>query len=731
MPRSIIDIDVNDEQFKTFVNLYEKYQAALGEQPAQWAAVDAEVSGVAAGAEALTDSILKQNAGLSAQAKLAKDAAGATQQSAAVTGATIAAAVTLALEGFEAKKNAALAEAERDKKLAKDRADEKKAADLADKKSEEAKKKADAARLERLKAEKAKRKEAVEEVARMATSVASTAVDLVKWATLGGFADVAAGALGFWGLDKLVGSVGAERRAAGGLGITTGEHQAMNVDLQRYFDTDSALERVADAQNDPEKRVVFSQFGVNPNGKDPAQLVAEMAEAATRIFKEGHENVAYAQARGLTDIFSLSDLRRMAGLPAGELHAGVEQARRDAAPGGRLFLDAEVSRKWQNFMVALDGSAAGLKNTFVDGLAKLEPQLEQVIKELFIMANVALRNIDWQALDDGLKKFTDYIGSDKFHKDFKTFVDDVSYAANKMVSALRFLKLIPDEDTPAAPAEQVARRISQDQQQINATKADLAKKQEQLANADNPLYFGAGLFPDRAKLKAQIEADKKYIASQQADMASVNTTTATISAPAGSGDWNNVALASYSDKGPSADQAYGVTGGHSPDNLMGGEDQRNLQAMKFFMAKGWTEAQAAGIVGFDVGESHNLPNPKGLNDKGTAFGVSQWHKDRQARFKALFGHDIQQSTLPEQWAFQDWELNHSEKAAGDKLRRDSDAYTAGADVAQYYGRGANPAADRVSHGGAAVRVLHRVDVTLNNQTGGSAAASVNALAGGP
>jgi hypothetical protein len=157
-----------------------------------------------------------------------------------------------------------------------------------------------------------------------------------------------------------------------------------------------------------------------------------------------------------------------------------------------------------------------------------------------------------------------------------------------------------------------------------------------------------------------------------------------------------------------------------------GMNQRDIAGVKFFMGKGWTLDQAAGIIGFDNGESMNSPNPVGWNDGGTAFGASQWHRDRQAKFRALFGHDIQHSTLGEQWEFQNWELNGPEKAAGDRLRRDASTYVAGGDMAQFYGRGKNPAQDRITHGRAAVSVK----VLMQNQTGASVATTVNSAAGG-
>ena len=113
------------------------------------------------------------------------------------------------------------------------------------------------------------------------------------------------------------------------------------------------------------------------------------------------------------------------------------------------------------------------------------------------------------------------------------------------------------------------------------------------------------------------------------------------------------------------------------------------EAMAFFVSKGWSRAQAAGIVGnlqAEVGA--NLP-PHGVSgDNGKAYGIAQWHPDRQQRFKQIIGKDIRQSTFKEQLEFVQWELNNSEKKAGDKLRQATTPTDAAAIVDEYYERSA-------------------------------------------
>lgn len=109
-------------------------------------------------------------------------------------------------------------------------------------------------------------------------------------------------------------------------------------------------------------------------------------------------------------------------------------------------------------------------------------------------------------------------------------------------------------------------------------------------------------------------------------------------------------------------------GGGGPAGDVGG-------AMKFFMDKGWTREQAAGIVANLSAESGLRPGAVG--DNGQAFGVGQWHPDRQANFAKWAGHDLNKSTQLEQYGFVNYELTEGgEQRAGRNLRNATTARAA-------------------------------------------------------
>jgi hypothetical protein len=128
--------------------------------------------------------------------------------------------------------------------------------------------------------------------------------------------------------------------------------------------------------------------------------------------------------------------------------------------------------------------------------------------------------------------------------------------------------------------------------------------------------------------------------------------------------------------------------------------------MDFLVGQGWTAAQAAGVVANLQAESGLRPDAVG--DRGRAYGIAQWHPDRQAAFQRFSGRAIQGSTFEEQMGFVHYELTlGGEVRAGNLLRNANSANDAGSIVSRHYER----PADRE---GAAARRGQNAHLILNN-----------------
>ncbi len=159
--------------------------------------------------------------------------------------------------------------------------------------------------------------------------------------------------------------------------------------------------------------------------------------------------------------------------------------------------------------------------------------------------------------------------------------------------------------------------------------------------------------------------------------------------------------------GPGGGGPGGDGKGHATPELSGkgsGSELAN-QAISYFMKQGWSKEQAAGIASNIARESSWNTGAKG--DGGKAFGLAQWHPDRQANFQKQFGKPIQQASFAEQLAFIDWELKNTEKKAGDQLRSSKTAGEAGAAVSRYYERPRDRDAEMSARGSAAEQLANQ------------------------
>jgi hypothetical protein len=286
---------------------------------------------------------------------------------------------------------------------------------------------------------------------------------------------------------------------------------------------------------------------------------------------------------------------------------------------------------------------------------------------------------DWiHDFGEGIKTVATYLSSPKFISDVKTFATDFDLVVQKLVAGLKLLGVIPDGKTET-PAQRDARYAASD-----AVKVERLQRAALFAVTGQPAFLLPG--PAKAAYDAQYGA--------------------------GAGEATG---------GPVAAGFRDVPAGQSNAGGGGGAPKGSVSAaMKFFMGQGWTAAQASGIVANLSAESRLSPNPRGSNDGGTAYGVAQWHADRQADFNrwARSNHlpDLRHSSLQEQLQFVQYEITRGTRAwVGRLLKQATSAYDAGR-VATAYEAPKSKSAP-ASRGVAA----HQIYVSVNAPAGSDVA----------
>lgn len=374
--KSIVEIDVQDEKFQSFLEKFNEYQKALGELPEQWRGA---VHGLGEAAKE-TERVRDGTEGIT---------------KAFTDGVAALASVNDGLDRLNGN------------------------LEKATKTQTEFNKKSGGARNFLNKASK--------DAKSLAGHIKDATTSLLSWGTVLGLFSGLAGAGGLWGLNHLAGNASAQRFTAMGLGTTAGGLNSTAVDFQKALGNPvGTLGAIRDAQLDLSKRWQFRAMGVDNPDRDPAELLPEMIKAARDIFVRNGSTQQGAEAYGLTNYFTLDDLNRFKKMSDEEIDAMAKQSQQDTR---RLQLTDQQLRQWQDFNIQLDRSKVSIGNTFIRGLAPLAPELGKLSDAFSGAIETVLKSPElgkWiDGLSDGIRRFGNYLASPEFQKDVEAFISGV------------------------------------------------------------------------------------------------------------------------------------------------------------------------------------------------------------------------------------------------------------------------------------------------------------------
>ena len=378
MPRSVLEVDVKDEKFKAFLDLFKNYQDQLGKMGEFWS-----------------------------------DAGNAAEQTEVSTGSMVdamaagAASTALMVDALEKSGHHAI------------RADNTMRSMAGHAKS-------------------------------IASSILGATVSLAKWSALSLGAGLIGGGAGLYGLDALANSVGGQRKSALGLGVTTAEQQAFNVNYGTRLVGGDFLSNVQGVKADLGQQWMFSALGM-PAGEmqqaDTAALGIDVIRRAQQLWQQagpGGHNTQWMQAHGLSGFMDFATWQRIGQASSGDLSRYEKQYGSDVGTMGASGADQTA---WQDFSIQMKRAGEQIEAVLVRGLVDLTGPLSNLSGSIEKALSGFLGNPhmkEW--VDDfgrAIEQFGHYLGSDKFQADLKTFVDDVAYAADKIVAGMQFLHLIP------------------------------------------------------------------------------------------------------------------------------------------------------------------------------------------------------------------------------------------------------------------------------------------------
>ncbi|ELZ0586333.1 hypothetical protein ABSL28_004092 [Yersinia enterocolitica] len=374
--KSIIDIDVNDDKFQSFMEKFNEYQAALGDLPEAW-------RGVAHGIGDTEKETAKARSELEGVAKSFSDGA----------------AAILSINSGLDRLNDSL--------------------DKANKNQSGFNKNAGAA--------KKFLSGATKDAKSLAGHIKDATTSLISWTSILGLFSGLIGAGGLFGINRLASGAASQRFTTLGLGTTSGGLDSTAINYQRALSNPTGtLGAIRDSQLDLSKRWQFQAMGINNPDQDPAKLLPQMIRNARDIFVKNGSNLQGAEAHGLTNFFTLDDLNRFKNMSDAEIDSMEKQSQKDAV---RLQLTDQQLKQWQDFNVQLDLSNRSIRNAFVTGLAPLAPSLGKLSDAVSGAIDTFLQSPElgkWiDGLSQGIQKFGNYLASPQFKSDVDDFMSKV------------------------------------------------------------------------------------------------------------------------------------------------------------------------------------------------------------------------------------------------------------------------------------------------------------------
>lgn len=379
--KSIVEIDVNDDKFVSFMEKFREYQSALGELPEAW-------RGAVHGISDTTRETVKAKSEGEQLAKAFSEGANAI----------------LSINSGLDRLNDNLENAN----------------------------KSQAGFNKNASSSKGFLNAATKDAKSLAGHIKDATLSLLSWGGIVGVFTGLMGVGGLFGINRLAATTGSQRFTSLGLGTTIGGLDASAINYQKALGSPTGtLGAIRDAQMDLSKRWQFQAMGINNPDQDPSKLLPQMIRNARDIFVKNGSTLQGANAHGLTNFFSLDDLNRFKNMSDEEINAMERRAQKDAK---LLQITDQQARQWQDFNVQLDYSSQSIRNTFVRGLGPLTPSLTKLSDALSTAIDTVLKSPElgkWiDGLSKGVERFGNYLASPEFTKDVEGFMSGVQKMGN-------------------------------------------------------------------------------------------------------------------------------------------------------------------------------------------------------------------------------------------------------------------------------------------------------------
>ena len=286
-------------------------------------------------------------------------------------------------------------------------------------------------------------------------NVKGITLSMLRWASIGAAFTGLLGLGGLFGLDRLAGGVGANRRAALGLGVSYGERKAFGVNYGRVVESDSYLANVNEALHDASLRGKLYGSGMRDLSGSTAdvgiRLLARIKDVADQT-PDG-QDVQALGSHGFDQFITLHDFERAKKTSREEFLGYAKPYGQDVKDFGLEEKDAKI---WQDFSVQMSRAGQSIENIFVTKLTAIVGPLDEFSKSIVKTIKTFVNQPEFDAwlhdFGEAIKGLARDLASGKIQADVKSFATNIGLAAEGLVNALKWLGFITDKNAKPPPA---------------------------------------------------------------------------------------------------------------------------------------------------------------------------------------------------------------------------------------------------------------------------------------
>lgn len=279
----------------------------------------------------------------------------------------------------------------------------------------------------------------------VAGNIISATGALLRWTGVFSAVGGLLGAGGLYGIDRMAANVANQRRTGMGLGMSPGEQQAFKINFGRLVDTDSFLETINEARANPAEAWRLATLGVSTQGStsEVALRALDAMRARARATPESQIGLLGTQT-GMdvgTDTWRrLHDMSQQE-YAAQRAHYAQDVENFATSPG--------TNRAWQDLSSQFSRAGTTLFDAFQTRIGQLAPDLTNLSDKLtklgVTIINSPLAQDAVTAVGKGLDWLADKLGSPEFQSKVERFFSEEGPVATAVRQFSEMVHVFADE----------------------------------------------------------------------------------------------------------------------------------------------------------------------------------------------------------------------------------------------------------------------------------------------